>query len=144
MLTANDEKRRERVSFTHGDGYDAISKRNSVFSCRGRVRGCDLVDFEIDVYLLTTRVGPYREGGRLWLCVQHNLYAWRNLAGRKVCRERLILKSSCVKDDPGTSLRRGTTPPDVKIARRAGRCKSWRTKIQTGGTPTIDFEDTSI
>lgn len=33
VLTANDEKRCERVSFTHGDGYDAIPKRNSVFGC---------------------------------------------------------------------------------------------------------------
>jgi hypothetical protein len=36
VLTANDEKRRERVSFSHGCGYDAILK-NNVFGCRGRV-----------------------------------------------------------------------------------------------------------
>ena len=43
-------------------------------------------------------------------------------------------------DDLGTSSRRGTA--DVKIAGRAGRCKSWHTNIQTYGTPTIDFENT--
>ena len=37
VLAANNEERSERVSFTHGDGYEAIPKKKGVFGCGGRV-----------------------------------------------------------------------------------------------------------
>jgi hypothetical protein len=97
------------------------------------------VDFEIDVYLLTTRVGPYREGGRLWLCVQQ-VYTRGVIWPDEKCARKIILKSSCVQRQPWNVIENRHDTTDVKIAGRAGRCKSWRTKIQTCGTPTIDFE----